>query len=110
MVEVTIKMRIYYTSFRRFLIRKGFWPATNVGLENTYVRHDPAIGGIYVTLEVKEGRTVAMVKRNGSSSEVSSVDDLAKFLLDIQKEEEWRSVISVIHRRHYAQTLRRLVL
>lgn len=97
--------------FYRFLKKEGFWTKCPHGeTVDVYLRHDPAIGGISVTVHAEDGKARATLRYNHTSIELTSVDELAKYLLSIRRDAGWRSAMDALHRQVHATQLRRLEL
>ena len=96
--------------FRRYLLKKKFWPVKSRNGETVFMTHSAANGGIYAYLEQGERRGVKIVA-GGKESFFDNFDNLDEFLDGLQRQEKTQaSFMNILARRTRETYFRQLAI
>ena len=97
--------------FRRYLLKKKFWPVKSRAGETVFMTHNAANGGVYAYLERQGDRHGVKIVAGGEENFFDNFDSLDQYLDGLHRvERSQANFMAVLERRSRQSYFRQLAL
>ena len=81
--------------FRRYLLKRKFWPVKDRNGQTMFITHNAPQGGIYAYLEHQADRNGVRIVTGGKESFFDNFDQLDEFLDNLRRQDKTQAKLNV---------------